>query len=335
MSGERPAYIIGIDGGGTKTYCVIGDAHGNLLAACAGGAGNVKSRPWPQVAKTLVRLIRQALRLAGAEHAQLAVIAAGLGGVVQSRDRERIAGLLRSHAGEALVRVYPDAENALAAGGNGSGSGIALVAGTGSVAWGRTANGTEARSGGWGHVLGDEGSGYDIGRRALAAVIRAHDGRGEPTALTPILLGHLALASPRQFIELYYERAGVRTDIASLAVPALQAAREGDPIARAIAETAADELTQLARGVSGQLDRSGGLKAGDPLVLSGGLFGSEWFAALTEAKLRRALPTLRAARLPMPPVTGAYLRGLHACGYQAGGDWQERMIRFWSEHRFL
>ncbi|TYP70069.1 BadF/BadG/BcrA/BcrD ATPase family protein [Paenibacillus methanolicus] len=335
MTGSSPAYIIGIDGGGTKTHCVIGDAQGNLLAACAGDAGNVKSRPWPQVAATFGSLIRQAVRSAGAETDQVAVIAAGLGGVVQPRDRERIARLLQAHAGDgAVIRVYPDAENVLAAGGGG-GAGIALIAGTGSVAWGRTAGGSEARSGGWGHVLGDEGSGYDIGRRALGAVIRAHDGRGEPTALTPMLLRHLGLISPTAFIELYYEQAGVRKEIASLAAPALLAAREGDAVARAIAAEAADELTQLALGVSRQLDRFGGLADGDPLVLSGGLFGSEWFAAMTAARLRPALPSLRVSRLPLPPVTGAYLLGLQAYGAVVDEAWEARMLRFWSEPRFL
>ncbi|MFC4103365.1 BadF/BadG/BcrA/BcrD ATPase family protein [Paenibacillus xanthanilyticus] len=330
MGEERPAYIIGLDGGGTKTHCVIGDAQGNLLAACQGDAGNVKSRPWPQVAATFGSLIRQALGLAGAQPDQVAVIAAGLGGVVQPRDRERIARLLRAHAGEgAIIRVYPDVENVLAAGGGG-GAGIALIAGTGSVAWGRTADGAEARSGGWGHVLGDEGSGYDIGRRALGAVMRAHDGRGEATALTPMLLRHLSLASPTSFIELYYERAGVRKDIASLAVPALLAAREGDPVARAIAEAAAEELAQLARGVSCQLGRLGGLSPGDPIILSGGLFGSDWFAALTEVKLRRALPALRTSRLTLPPVTGAYSLGLLACGARLDEGWRERVGSFWS-----
>jgi N-acetylglucosamine kinase-like BadF-type ATPase len=144
--------------------------------------------------------------------------------------------------------------------------GVALIAGTGSIALGRDTHGATTRAGGWGHVMGDEGSGYDLGRRALQAAARAADGRGAPTLLLDLLLQHWQLKKADAMIgEVYPD--DDKGKIARLSTYVFQAARQNDAIAQAIIEQAAHELALAVLTVSDALDLPSEL----PLALGGGL----------------------------------------------------------------
>src|SRR5204862_1881072 len=120
------------------------------------------------------------------------VICLGIAGVDRAGDQNVVREIMDRIGYKATILIVNDALIALQAG-IGDAPGIVVVSGTGSIAYGRNAQGEAARAGGWGHVLGDEGSGYWIGRLALRAVVRHADGRGRATRLTPLLLGHFGL----------------------------------------------------------------------------------------------------------------------------------------------
>ena len=142
------------------------------------------------------------------------------------------------------------------------------MAGTGSIAYGRRADGCTARAGGWGYLLGDEGSGYRIALEALQRVARAEDGRGMPTMLTRRLLTHLGLAAASELVPLVYGGRLDRAALAALAPLVLEEAEQGDPVAEAIVRGAAGELADLAGAV---VRRLGWENVHVPLVLAGGV----------------------------------------------------------------
>ena len=161
--------------------------------------------------------------------------------------------------------------------------GVCLIAGTGSIALGRDQTGRQARTGGWGHIVGDEGSGFDIGRRALQAVLRAADGRGPQTTLQEALLRAWGLASPPELMGRVYPASGqvVVPDIADLAGLVFAQAAAGDPVARRIVDRAAGELTTAVLAVIADLSFPGAV----PLAVTGGVLRHQ--PRLRAAILRR------------------------------------------------
>jgi N-acetylglucosamine kinase-like BadF-type ATPase len=181
--------------------------------------------------------------------------------------------------------------------------GIVIVAGTGSIAYGRNARGEAARAGGWGYVLGDEGSAYWIGRLALRAVVRHADGRGRPTSLTPRLLAHFGAQRAGELIEKVYHEKLSPAAIAALAYHVQQARADGDTVATGILNRAADELTTAAAAVMTRLSLT---EVPFSFVLAGGMFQA--VPGLSD-QLARLLPSLapnsRTIRLEAEPAVGA------------------------------
>src|SRR5207244_3703467 len=160
-------------------------------------------------------------------------IALGVAGAGRPADRARLEALLRARPGfPERVVVVQDVAILLPAAG--LASGIAIVAGTGSSTFGVAPDGRTGTAGGWGYLLGDEGSAYAVGREALRAVGHAADGHGRPTALTATVSAHLRLAQPRDLITAIYQSASPRTTIADLAPLVAEAARAGDAVATEI-----------------------------------------------------------------------------------------------------
>lgn len=164
------------------------------------------------------------------------------------------------------VRITHDAEIILAAG-TSRGTGVALICGTGSFAWGRNAAGESARVGGWGYLLGDEGSGYHLALRGMQAAVRFADGRGPATALLEHFQHRLKVAAPLELIEAVYDRAMTRERLAELATTVLEVAGS-DPVAASLVQQAAAELALLATTLVRRLKFSNGAYE---LALAGGL----------------------------------------------------------------
>jgi N-acetylglucosamine kinase-like BadF-type ATPase len=203
---------------------------------------------------------------------------------------------------KARTLVVNDALVALVAGA-GDAPGVVIIAGTGSIAYGRNAQGHAARAGGWGYLLGDEGSGFWIGRRALSAVVRAADGRGPGTELTERVMTHLKLVRPSDLIHETYYRDLKRAAIAGLA-PVVELARaEGDAVASDILAQAARELIVAASSVVSRLEMRGDLF---PTILAGGIFKAvPWLAEEVMRLLLEVAPRTQARLLELEPAVGA------------------------------
>lgn len=268
--------FLGIDVGASKTVCLVGDLR-QALGRGQAGAGNPRVVGLPGFRSALDEASEQALR-ACSRTAPLRVWVGVAGGALGLRPT------LRALAAEALraeaVWVSHDGRLLLAAAG--LSKGIALVAGTGSSAYGLAADGREVSVGGWGHLLGDEGSGYDIARQALRAVTRAADGRGPATRLSEAISRALAVGGAHDLRERMYPPPPV-AEVARLAQLVLALAGE-DEVAAAIVAGAASDLAAAVHACRGALG------VGDeqevPVVCAGGLLGEE---SLLLAAVRRAV----------------------------------------------
>jgi N-acetylglucosamine kinase-like BadF-type ATPase len=300
--------FLAVDGGGSKTHAVVVDSYGAIRGRGNAGSSNLRAIG---VEQTLAQL-RAAIAEALPTNARCNVDAAwfGLSGIHGADGANLLAPHLLSVARE--VSITNDAEFALA--GLESGPGVALIAGTGSIALGRDASGQIIQVGGWGHLLGDEGSAYDIGRRAAQAAARAADGRGPSTALLQLVLERWDLATPRQMIEHVY-LTQEKAPIASLAPDVLALARRGDQVARAIRRQACEELAQTVIAVIDALN----IASPVPLILGGGLLIHERdLRAAVVARIRRRRALGRVTLVKEPALWAA--RSLAARARSMAGD---------------
>lgn len=261
--------LVGVDGGGSKTVVLVADRAGQVLGRGSAGSANYQAIGIAQAGSAVTQALAAACRAAGIvlEATPLANVCLGLAGVDRPADRLVWEAWSRAQWPGVPTLVLNDAELVLAAG-TPAGWGVAVICGTGSIAYGRDSGPHRARAGGWGSVLGDEGSGYSIGLAALRAVARADDQRAEPTVLTDRILQHWALATPQALIQRVYVQMATPAEIAALAPLVDQAARSGDQVAQAILVEAAEELALAATTVARQLQLQGPI----PLALAGGVF---------------------------------------------------------------
>jgi N-acetylglucosamine kinase-like BadF-type ATPase len=235
-----PKILIGADVGGTKT-AVAASEDGKIIGRAEGPGAAVRPGRALASASTIIEVVRAALSAAGRLRGDVLVVGAAGAGRAPERDELRTA--IRNENIATNVVVTTDIEIALAAA-FADGPGIVVSAGTGSVAVGRDRTGKRHRIGGYGWQMGDEGSGYAIGRASLGAVSRAVDGRSPQTALSDRLLKATRSAD---FDSLVRWAAGASpAEVAALAPHVLEVAAGGDPLAQGIADYAARELSQLA-----------------------------------------------------------------------------------------
>lgn len=269
----------GVDGGGTRSTLVLADAEGRELARVLGPPGLVDPRAPERSAEIVATLMRMAMAQAGLPEPPVA-LCAGLAGAGNEAERGAVERALAAAGAAARVRILSDGEVALH-GAFGGGPGVLLIAGTGSVAYGRGPDGRTERCGGWGMYLGDEGSGYAIGREALAAALRSVDGREERTALLPRMLELLGVDGPRG-IPPWAGRAA-KGELAALARPVIDLAAGGDPVARRLVERQADAL---AGHVVALAHRLAPWPGDVPVVFHGGVLRSGLYASLVDLRLR-------------------------------------------------
>ncbi|HEY8730366.1 MAG TPA: BadF/BadG/BcrA/BcrD ATPase family protein [Candidatus Limnocylindria bacterium] len=252
--------VVGMDAGGTKTRAFAVTRGGEIVGRGAGGGANLLSSPDPQGS------IAAALREALAGRVPDAVVLACAGG---EREAERARGraILEALLGPAVaVGVTHDAKAALYAG-NPAGCGVVLISGTGSIAYGRNDQGAEARCGGWGHLVGDEGSAVWIGQEGLRAASYDHDGRGSPTTITRHLLDDLGVIDFNGVLPLLYGRPHPSPAILASTRAVARAFAEHDGIAVNIVQRGSRLLARMAATVAREL-----LLEGGPVYLAGGAF---------------------------------------------------------------
>jgi len=277
--------VVGVDGGGTRTRAVVIDGDG-CERGRAEGPGSVATADAPEAAAAAVAgAVRAAIAQAGGT-LPVAALWAGLAGGGQAPARDAVAAELRRERLARRVQVGTDAEAAFHDA-FGTGPGMLLIAGTGSIAWGRGPDGGTHRVGGWGKHVGDEGSGYWIGVSALRAVLRAEDGRGAPTALTGPVLAHCGATSADGLVT-WIETAS-KAAVAGLVPVVTARAAAGDAASSTILDQA---VAALDEHVGALLERMGTSGGPVPLLLWGGLLGDA-------GPLREAVVAAMASR----PVT--------------------------------
>lgn len=292
-------HVLGIDAGGTKTVCQLADEDGVILAESRSTGANLQAVGELQVEKVLHEVMEAAL---GERSIIPDAICLGIAGVDRPDDAAIVRGIMKRIGYKARVLVVNDALVALEAGAPGQ-PGVVIISGTGSISYGRNEAGQAARSGGWGYVLGDEGSGYWIGRAALRAVLRAADQRGKATALTPLLLEHFGVDRPQGLIHEVYHSNLKPAAIGALAQRVHQAFRQGDEVAIGILRGAANELESAAMSVARRLDL-----AGQPFafILAGGIFKAvPWLNEELTRRLPIVAPGCSVRLLDREPAEGA------------------------------
>jgi N-acetylglucosamine kinase len=256
-------YVIGIDAESTKTVGLLADETGKVLAEVRGSGANLQTHGELEVEKVFDEIM-EALR----QGRTISAVGLGIAGVDRPHDEAVIRGILRRLGHRETVRVVNDAAIALVAGAS-DGVGIVVLAGTGSISYGQDRAGKSARSGGFGFLLADEGSGYWLGHQALRATVRAADGRGPDTRIMPIVFEALEVSSVSDLVPRVYEKGLPKHRIAALAPLVEQARVRGDPLAVELVDRAGRELALAARAVHRQIDLG---HAPFPVVLAGGVF---------------------------------------------------------------
>lgn len=238
-------YVIGIDGGGTKTQLVAAGRQMEVLYETTGGGASLTALSEIVVEKNLAELLRRFFIESGLLPQNCVSLCMGASGAGRQESQKRLTEMLRKTVPKVPVQVVTDAQGALA-GGTGTGVGIILLAGTGSICYGRNQQGETWRAGGWGHIMGDEGSGYDMARKMLQAVVRQADGRGKPTLLTDLVMEQLELSTIDQLVDKLYDEKKGKSEVAGLAFLCDIAYNRGDRTALRIMREVAASLTDLA-----------------------------------------------------------------------------------------
>ena len=208
-------YLIGVDGGGTATKICVADPNGSVCARHAAGALNINGQS-PEAFRETMREILEFPAKIGLEKDECIGIGMGAAGITNPGTRTSILEAVRAFGFAAPVRLYGDAETALVSVYEDC-RGIILIAGTGSVCYGRRPDGSSVRAGGYGHLIDDEGSAYDMAIRILRVIVRGEDGRAEPSVLRDLVFDRLNISSVGGLVGYLYAPERKKGEIASLA----------------------------------------------------------------------------------------------------------------------
>jgi N-acetylglucosamine kinase-like BadF-type ATPase len=301
-------YYLGIDGGQSATKGLLSDENGRVLGAGQGGPCNHVAAHGGRAKffNAVGAVLRQACQAAGFDSSSLEFASVCLGFSGGAEDKEAYSReLIRSRK----YKITHDAEIALSGATEGQ-PGIVVIAGTGSMAFGRSASGRSARAGGWGYLFGDDGGGFDLTRQALRSSLRHEEGWGVPSTLRDRLLAATGAATINQLMHRLYTPQFSRAAIAALSSLVSDAAEEGDEEARRILFDAASQLITYVDGVHRVLFQP---MQAVPIAYIGGVFKS--LLLLEEfVKTIRCRLACRAVPPRMNPAAGALLEALRADG---------------------
>lgn len=299
MSGK---FWIGIDGGGTKTIAVIGDKSGHLLAVAKGGSGNLTAISTEQLYTLINNLIDQLLMKTGAALSDVETVFAAMAGADRQAEQQKIYDAFQQSPILAKLKVQSDIHAALAAGTWGR-EGTLLIAGTGAIVFGYEQQKT-FRVGGWGYLLGDEGSGYHLGKLAIRSVLKANDDQVPLKSFQTAILAHFNVLSPDQLITKVYSSPNPVAAISSVSKLVLAACEE-DALAKSIVQAVHEALLELIESAYSRIDRT------KPVVLHGGLFANNIFYEEFNVRFSSRFPDLIALKPIISGAVGAYLLALY------------------------
>lgn len=318
--------ILAIDVGQTSTKSLLASGDGQVIGRGEGGpADHFHARDGLARNRSVIHhAIRSAYAAAGLPPASLASVALGVTGL--HRDSPGISlveTIVREVVNPHALKVYPDYVTNLIGASSGE-WGVAIIAGGGSIAYGTSRDRLkEGISGGFGYLLGDEGSAFDIGRRAVMAAIWASDGRGEGTVLEVLVREELSLTSIREITGVVYDAGFTRDRLSRLAPQVVQAANAGDLVAQRIVLHAARELARMSLAVVRQVACPG---EGVPVYVTGGVFrAGGTILAPFEEYLRREWPAAEVREPQFPPVVGALIQARRALGLNGAGEWLDKV----------
>lgn len=306
LGNSESRLFLGLDGGGTKTASVLIDSDGGVVARGLSGPSNSFHAP-PEIVMTSVReAVDNVLPAASGAIARAACVLPGAG---------LAADYLTARLSPATVEVISERAAGFAAAGLPDEAGVVVVAGTGSSIWGLSPSGEERNVGGWGSLLGDEGSGFDIAIRGIRRALKSVDRRCGPSALSGRLAQHFGLHGSEAFTMVINVAKLPREQLAGFAAEVSGAAKDGDQAALEIIQYAADSLAADALFLTRKLFSAG---HAFPVVLSGGVFNAgDLIVNPIRDTILRHFPNATVLRTEVPPVVGAariardrYLEGL-------------------------
>ncbi|MHA7242588.1 N-acetylglucosamine kinase [Paeniglutamicibacter antarcticus] len=281
--------LVGLDIGGTKTHAMSWKG-GVVVAEATAGSANIQNVSLVEARASIAQVFQEL------DAGAIDRVVAGAGGIDTEQDAERLRAMIALHAPNALIQVVHDSRLILAAGG--AAAGMAVILGTGSAVWGINVAGQEARAGGWGYLLGDEGSGYWMGREAVRSTLRVFNREEPPGELARLVLEANNVSSPDELIGLFHGPTG-RRYWAQQASLVFAAHAHTDPQAAGIIDAAVGYVLEALGDVSKILAIKG------PVVIGGGLGANE---PVYQQRLRTALSAwgLEDLRfLDVDPVLGA------------------------------
>ena len=271
MALESKQLVLGIDGGGSKTLvslAVVSDRNEyQVVGRGTSGASNLNVVGFDAAASQVQLAIQRAFESAGIQLKTVAALCMGMAGAGRVEEQETWMKWAQENQVAQRAGIVTDAETILSAG-TPEGIGVALIAGTGSLAFGKNEAGEVARAGGWGYLLGDEGSGYQIAMAAMKAILKSVEGRGPETCLQATILRALELADSQALIGYVYRTDRNRSEIAALSKLVFDAAEAEDIVAKMILAQAVEDLAELVKAVVLQLHFSNENYA---LALTGGI----------------------------------------------------------------
>jgi N-acetylglucosamine kinase-like BadF-type ATPase len=306
---------LAVDGGGTRTRCVIVDQSGTVVGFANGGPTNFDAVGMETARANLKRIIGSARSSLGRTQ-RIDAAFLGIAGVVSADDRDVVREMI-AKAGLSGIPIGIDHDIRIAlAGALGGAPGIVLIAGTGSSCYGTDSAGRSWRSGGWGHALDDVGSAYYLGQQALIAIVRAEDGRGEPTALTAPILDALGISDVEQVMHRIYVPHLNRAGVAALA-PIVIEQYGRDRAATEIVRAGCNELAVMVAATARKLEFEGRV----PVSAVGGLVeAADSFRELLQRATLEAVPAADLRRPLANPLAGAAQLALGQLGVQLSSE---------------
>lgn len=305
-------YVLGIDGGGTKTSGVVADENGTVYMQAVGESSNPNTLTQEKFEEVLYKLLKDLQQQNPGVFSKLDMCFAGMSGVGESGLDVEFTGLLKKWLPEKTkVVVKNDAYNALYSGTLGN-PGIVQIAGTGSITFGINYEEKKERCGGWGYLFDDAGSGYYFGKEALRTVFEEYDGRGTATSMTKKILNAMETEEVPGLISKIYGNVHPRSVISKLSPIVVEAAEAGDSVAKDIICAACEEMMKCIEACHRKL-----FPPNHPtvIVLSGGVFTNPTqFIWYLNELCKQSLPNIVFREIRMAPVGGAVIGGLRALG---------------------